>query len=206
MKELLLRQYKRYPLMQIQDMVKFIYQNEFAGGHLIKNSMDSLQRLEEEYSAMEDAGALPNDGMFGDIGNGLCRFYLTGLKNSGLNIATVNRFFVNTANLIHGSIDGFENKLNVLRQCCKEKSLPFSLEEVNRYLLDYKKRGYPPVSHSDAYRTAYSPFYRIVKMEYVHFLKVFQEIDALLSAKQKILIAIGRELCVWEKHSCFFDQ
>ena len=36
-KKALLMQYERYPGMQIADMVKLIYQNEFAGGHLITN-------------------------------------------------------------------------------------------------------------------------------------------------------------------------
>jgi hypothetical protein len=32
LKNILLKQYKLYPKMQIQDMVKLIYQNEFASG------------------------------------------------------------------------------------------------------------------------------------------------------------------------------
>ena len=41
--------------MQIQDMVKLIYQNEFAGGHMIKNEKDSMKRLYEEYTAIDKA-------------------------------------------------------------------------------------------------------------------------------------------------------
>ena len=31
LKKILFEHYKRYPCMQVQDMVKLIYQNEFAG-------------------------------------------------------------------------------------------------------------------------------------------------------------------------------
>ena len=45
-----------YPEMQIQDMVKLIFQNEFAGGHFISNEQKSLYRLLDEYEAVRQAG------------------------------------------------------------------------------------------------------------------------------------------------------
>jgi len=82
MKGLLLRQYDLYPKMQIQDMVKLIYQNEFAGGHLIENEKDSLQKLQEEcryWERYSPNGRIPDDA-FEEIGNGLCRFHLAALR------------------------------------------------------------------------------------------------------------------------------
>ena len=35
LQEVLLWHQQRYPRMQIQDLVKLVYQNEFAGGHMI---------------------------------------------------------------------------------------------------------------------------------------------------------------------------
>jgi len=36
------------------------------------------------------------------------------------------------------------------------------LEELEAYLEEYKRAGYPMVSHSEQYRQAYKPAYRIV--------------------------------------------
>ena len=36
------------------------------------------------------------------------------------------------------------------------------LEELEDYLTEYQKAGYPMVSHSEQYRKAYRPAYRIV--------------------------------------------
>ena len=35
MKEILLAHLKQYPQMQLQDVVKLLYQSEFGGGHMI---------------------------------------------------------------------------------------------------------------------------------------------------------------------------
>lgn len=197
-------------MMQIQDMVKLIYQNEFAGGHMIENEEESLKRLNEECRHIErhfsvagnngeetgevfggtfrDAGE-PFEA-FEDIGNGLCRFNLAFLKNTGISTRTLNRFFVNTANSVRGSVKGFEGKLGVLTQYCRDGQLPFSLEELEVYISDYKSKGYPPVSHSEAYRKAYSPSYRIICSEYRDFFEAFSRIDALLESGEKVYAAI----------------
>lgn len=178
--------------MQIQDIVKLIYQNEFAGGHIIKNEKDSLQRLQEECHCLEQKS--PNtripEFVFEEIGNDLCRLHLQALQSNNIEPATVNRFFLNTANSISGSIRSFEEKLDVLRQCCKDKELPYPLEELEAYLQVYKQHGYRPVSHSEIYRAAYTPAYRIVKAEYRDFFKIFCKIDLLMKSKYTVNVAI----------------
>ena len=48
MREYILEHLKRYPMMEIADMVKLLYQSEFGVGHMIKNPAASLERLERE--------------------------------------------------------------------------------------------------------------------------------------------------------------
>lgn len=191
-KALLLKQYDLYPKMQIQDMVKLIYQNEFAGGHLIENEDESLRKLEDEWrcSGQISRNGTVSDCAFESIGNNLCRLHLRALKHSSISIKTINRFFINTANSVRGSIQSFEEKLDVLRQCCKEGQLPYPLEELEAYLSSYKQKGYPPVSHSEIYRAAYSPAYRIVKSEYCDFFEVFCRINSLMNSKDRVNVAI----------------
>jgi len=190
-KSLLLNQYKLYPKMQIQDMIKLIYQNEFAGGHLILDEEDSLRKLQDEYCALRQCSINRTiSDTFEEIGNGLCRFHLTAIQNVDINLETVNRFFISTSNSNCGSVIGFENKLDVLRQCCKDEELLFPIEELEGYLNDYRIQRYPAVSHSENYRAAYSPAYRIVKSEYHDFFGVFCKIDSLMKTQNITNVAI----------------
>lgn len=193
LKNILLRHYELYPKSRIQDMVKLVYQNEFAGGHMISNEEKSLKLLREEYDSLESYSPgkkQPTGDVSVEIGNGLCRLNLWALEDAGIDIETVNRFFIVTARLTHGSIKNFKDKLDVLRQCCSNKELPYLLEELDAYLNDYQKQGYPAVSHSEEYRNAYSPAYRIVKKEYVDYIDIFRKIDFLLKSQDVVNVAI----------------
>ena len=53
MKEILLAHLKQYPQMQLQDVVKLLYQSEFGGGHMITSPEKSLDRLKEEYKSFK---------------------------------------------------------------------------------------------------------------------------------------------------------
>ena len=48
LRAILLAHAKRYPLMQPRDAVKLIYQNEFGGGHLIRDEQTCLNYLRQE--------------------------------------------------------------------------------------------------------------------------------------------------------------
>jgi uridine kinase len=191
-KDILLRHHARYPEMRIEDMVKLIYQNEFAGGHMIEDEEESLRRIREEMGCHEDcqakAGAYAD--IFEDIGNGLCRIYLPNVRQGFLAPETVNRFFIRTANAIRGSVKSFEGKLRVLKQCLLEGSLPFSPDDLENYLEKYKRLGYPPVSHSEQYRNAYAPSYRVIFAVFRTFFEVFRRIDALVESRDTVIVAI----------------
>ena len=182
----MLKQFDMYPKMQIQDMVKLIYQNEFGGGHYISSEAESLARLQREYKALRVTCA----ETFEDIGNGLCRLHLAPLQNYHLNISTANRFFVNTANSVTGNNDDLREKLSIFRIACHEGQLPYPAADVETYLADYQEAGFPPVSHSEIYRNHYAPAYRIVKSGYRDFFQLFCRIDNLLKSQAFVQVAI----------------
>ena len=45
-----------YPKMQIQDMVKLVFQNEFGGDHLVGSEQESLRVLLSEHEHIKRAG------------------------------------------------------------------------------------------------------------------------------------------------------
>ena len=152
----------RYPLMEPTDAVKLIYQNEFGGGHLIRDVDSCLNYLRREYESVHQS---PDAPLTEDIGNGMVRIYLNALDRSGYTVDQLGADFIRSANMQQGSMDSFLKKLEILRELAREGRMPFSLESLETYLETYQQAGYPMVSHSDAYRNAYHPAYRIIFRE-----------------------------------------
>ena len=153
LRDILICHAKRYPEMEPTDGVKLIYQNEFGPGHLIVNRDNARNWLVREIEAAPTP-LLP----FEDIGNGLIRVFLT----ADTDIEALLDAFCKSADEVKGSIESFEEKLNILRQVTSEGNFKFSLSQLDDYLAEYKKVGYPPVSHSQTYRDGYKPSYRVV--------------------------------------------
>ena len=150
---------EHYPMMEPTDAVKLIYQNEFGGGHLIRDVDSCLTYLRREYESVVQS---PDAPLLEDIGNGMVRVYLTALDRSGYTVDQLGEDFIRSANAHQGSLDSFLKKLEILRQLTREGRMPFSADALDAYLEIYRRAGYPMVSHSSAYRKAYSPAYRII--------------------------------------------
>jgi len=187
MKEILWKHMELYPKMQMTDVVKLLYQSEFGGGHMISDPEKSLSRLESEWQQMQKR---PESAFIEEIGEEVCRIDLSVL-DEGLTSETLNQMFIHTAECIVGTIEGFEKKLDILRELCKSGELPYNADELECYLREYKEMGYPPVSHSEIYRDNYCPHYRVVSMHYARYLSVLQEIDRALTDAGEKQVVVG---------------
>ena len=162
LRAILITHAKRYPLMQPTDAVKLIYQNEFGGGHLIRDEEACLNYLHREYADLEKDPTAP---LYEDIGNGIVRVNLAVVKPE--NLEQLGRDFIRSAAKHKGTLDSFLNKLEVLRILTAEGVFAFDLDALNTYLSEYKAAGYLTVSHSEQYRQAYKPAYRIIRNAYL---------------------------------------
>lgn len=170
---------RRYPQSAMEDLVKLVYQNEFGPGHFITDERQSLTRLEQEVSELQPSSS---EVLFEKIGNGLHRLNLRALEDS-LALKTVNRIFVLTAQEKQGEQKRFESKLQVLINY-------YQNEALRAYLSEYKKAGYPPLSHSQHYKEHYAPSYRVVKSDFALYFPVFKQIEALWHKKESLIVAI----------------
>ena len=159
LKAILITHAKRYPLMQPRDAVKLIYQNEFGGGHLIRDEEACLNYLRREYADLEKD---PTVALYEDIGNGIVRVNLAAIKPEDLE--QLGRDFIRSAFEHIGSMDRFLKKLDLLRHLTTAGYFSFGMIELEYYLSEYTKSGCPMVSHSEQYRQAYQPAYRIVSI------------------------------------------
>jgi len=161
LRAILIAHAKRYPLMQPTDAVKLIYQNEFGGGHLIRDEQACLNYLRREYADLEKDQTAP---LCEDIGNGIVRVNLAAVKPEALE--QLGKAFIDSAAKHKGTMDSFLNKLEVLRKLTAEGVFNFDTNALSTYLSEYKAADYPAVSHSPKYREVYKPAYRIIRKAY----------------------------------------
>lgn len=162
----------RYPLMEPADLIKLLYQNEFGGGHLISDPAKSLAYLQQEWESLPADYDLYEKGPISfiqeNIGNGLSRFHLAPAKKLDLiNPEQLNDVFVRSAAAHTGDMKRFRETMDRLEEQYDSFSFPFTKEALTDYLARYRDAGCPMVSHSESYRQAYHPAYRVVLAELI---------------------------------------
>lgn len=162
MREILLTHARQYPLMEPRDAVKLLYQSCFGGGHLIRDEAACLEFLQREYAATPQTDA----ALLEDIGNSMVRVNLSALDAHGYKPEQLGQDFIRSANSITGSTEAFRESLSLLKELTQAGQMPFPLRELEVYLTGYAAEGCPAVSHSESYREAYHPAYRVLRRDY----------------------------------------
>lgn len=161
MRTILLAHFDRYPEMTPQDAVKLVYQSAFGPGHLLadpERARAFLHRELEETPAR--AGAV-----YEPIGGGYARLHLAAAKAEGMAETEIFAAFFRAANRQTPGKAAFEQGLSLLEGLAAAGQTPFSAEALADYLARYRAEGCPMVSHSEIYRNAYRPAYRVVLTE-----------------------------------------
>ena len=182
----------KYPKMQPQDVVKLVYQHVFGNGHMISSRETSLDFMKKEYETIrfshagEDWSKVP---LFEDIGNWYARVNLLAIKDKE-ELISLNDAFVASAELGGGNQEYFLSRLYFLRELASYGLFEFDEEDLETYLEQYEKDGYPVVSHSGPYKEFYDPAYRVVDARYIRLLPLITKIRKLMKEKDKVIIAL----------------
>ena len=174
--------------MEPKDAVKLAYQSEFGCGHLLAEESLCAERIAAEIALAAKGLDSALEAPVQEIGGGLCRLNLRSPQVRGLPPLLIARMMAETDRCKQGSMAGFMENLSSLRRACEEGVFSFSLPALDEYLDAYAREGYPPVSHSEAYRRAYAPAYRVVLREYGDLLPVLNAIEA--AQKKPCVVAI----------------
>lgn len=156
---------ERYPLMEINDVVKLLYQRSFGCGHIVKNKDKAKKYLIDEFKEVISDETSP---LIEEIGNGFIRVNLSRYKALDLDPELlVNAFYLSSKEKAAGVGDFLEN-IDVFRNMIEAGELPFNINEFDLYFNKYVDQGMPLVSHSEIYKNVYDPHYRVVHKK--HFL------------------------------------
>lgn len=179
--------------MEIQDLVKLAYQASQGSGHLVASETDALASLHAE-SEQAQADLHEADVIVCEpAGPDFCRVHLRALPAAGLSLETVARiFFLTAAEPPAGQI-ALNDLLGQVRAALGQGlplARPIGLDDWDRWITSYRAKGCPAMHHSDTYRRAYRPAYRLVTARFAKILPLFQAIDALLRTKPRIVVAL----------------
>lgn len=169
---------KTHPAAEVQDAVKFLYQASFGGGHFLSDPDGAYQYLLKEAETAD-----PDAPYTEALGEQYARIHLSALQS--LSPKTLFAMFKASSENTPMDKTAFLALLDEL-----ENADLFDADEKKAFLTDYRTAGCPAVHHSEAYRRAYHPAYRVVKKAYADFLPAFMAIDKLTAEKAPVTVAI----------------
>lgn len=169
----------RYPLMEARDFGKLAYQSEFGPSHLRNSGQTSQERVLTALLSEEAEGpAQPPE----PIGGGLCRFHLSGDLSPVNDLPLLGRLLLRTMWETEGTEEGLRAKLDRLRA--------LNIPGWEDWLAEYRRQGCPVVSHSEAFRNAYHPHYRVLRLDYAGFFPALLRLERLVRQGRPVLAAV----------------
>ena len=150
----------RYPEMREGDFLKLCYQHALGCGHLVKDEAEAVRRIRAERAPGEEGVS------FESIGNGLVRMHLKGM-DARFSDEIAARMFMYTAETFHPAPDALESALQTLAET-------FPTDAMRAAIAAYRAEGCPMVSHTEAYRRAYAPAYRVVSERFARYAALFE--------------------------------
>ena len=172
---LLIKHCNKYPLLQIRDIFKFLYQSTFGCEHMISSDDNVLIYIKNEFELSASTTPAECDLLSDEFS----RVGLSYLKR-GISPETLAKLFVLSSKKNMGTKEELESKIRTAAELVKDEVLPFSENDFQNSLALWKEAGYPPVHHSDAFKASYNPSYRVISNDFIPFLPLFAEIDKRL--------------------------
>ena len=159
--EAITRQLQEFPQSHLQDIYKSFYQSCFGAEHLIADTASVRAYLREEIAtATTDTVANPYYEPTGANGN-FVRVYLRCVTENYITEQQLSDAFLRSAHPQQHMEQWHELWVEKIVPTARKAGLVFSQEELDE--LTSASRQDRAVRHSDGYRNAYHPHYRIVE-------------------------------------------
>lgn len=153
----------RYPEMGIADVYKLLHQAALGPAHAV-DALAAHDRLETEAASL---GAGPDEPVTDIVSpdGRLARIHLRPYLAAGLSLDSLADAFGETAGTWPASFGKLAKFCGCLGDLAEAGGIPFSRAEVVDYMRAREADGWPAVKHSDRYRAAYAPAYRVVDVD-----------------------------------------
>ncbi|MDD3261447.1 MAG: hypothetical protein PHU79_05985 [Oscillospiraceae bacterium] len=172
----LLQQAALHPALQPQDTVKLCYQAAFGGEHLLKDLPAAETYFRQEFSVVPKS----KEVLFEPLSADVCRINLAAWKAHALPPEWLFQIF-RCSSVSHPKAETlFEQNLSAAKALAAAGNLPFSPADFEQYLKQYRAAGpCRPIHHSEIYRQAEHPAYRVAGRPFVRLFPLLEKIAAL---------------------------
>ena len=185
-RELLLTHSRAYPLLSCRDVLKWIHQSVLGCGHMVASPDAALAHIRAEVATLApDAPALIEP-----LGSNWSRVHL-GYARNGLAPDTLGKLFYLSARQPVDGTRAIEPLLAEATVLAEQGAFPFSAAEWHAAVKDFRANGYPAQHHSEAFRAAYSPAYRVIANRYLPYLPLLCAVDRALERGSLTLAVEG---------------
>jgi hypothetical protein len=156
----------RYPRLDAADLYKLAHEGAAGPGHAIQSLEGARAWLDREWATIGDP--LPAEPQLEPLPGaaGAVRVNLRPWKRLGGTQSDVLAAFVDAARRVTMDPEELARRLDASGACLRELGeaglLPVSALEIQRYFERLRQEGYPAVHHTERYRDAYAPAYRVV--------------------------------------------
>ena len=165
-RDLLISHYAAYPRLEVADIFKFIFQSAFGCEHLVSSEERALNYIKAELERIKDESSEPRiDALDGDYS----RVYLSCL-NDNVTPEVLAKYFCLSAKVEPDGKERLLEKIAVARDLIADGTIPLSLSDFDELHAKWREAGYPAIHHSESFREAYHPAYRVIANEYVNML------------------------------------
>lgn len=193
MKNYILYHAQRYPDMEPQDYVKLLYQSEFGGSHFIADEAQALAHLQQEITQLPEYSP-HEENPFEPVGCGMVRMYLTQTLLRMVRPEIINRMAILSAHAKRGSLGHLRQKAQLVQRLAEEGKISLDSAAFAAYWEQYEQSGCPSVHHSEAYRAAHTPAYRLITRRAARYFPAICLCEQLLRSRRRH-IAIAIEGC-----------
>ncbi len=185
-KENILNHLKDFPLCEITDLIKLIYQNEVGPKHIAENEIECFKNLSEE---IKNISFSKDEPLFTDIGENSLRLNLRALPvNTDLRL--INKIIMLSAECYPEVSEKLVVPLGFLVVMAENNEIPYPIQDVRDATHQFALSKFKPVSHSDSYRNAYNPSYRVIHKKYKALCETVIALSKIDSDKKHIVISI----------------
>ena len=174
-RRLLLRHFEQYPAAELTDLFKYLSQSAFGCEHFVSSPERAIEYIRREFSAAETFYGNALTDLDGDY----CRVSLSCLQD-GVSPETLGKLFCRSAKKEPEGKARLDAMLHTARDLIAEGALSFSLDAFDQALAWWEANGFCPVHHSETFREAYRPAYRVLSKEYAKLLPMLAKIDSNL--------------------------
>lgn len=153
--------YNTYPKLQIQDVFKFLHQSALGCEHIVSSLEKATENIKEEYGK----GIAKNKLFVEKLDGEYIRVHLS-CMDYGVSAENLGEMLFLSAK---EEIDGqskLKQKLNIAEKMIAENLLPFNADEFRSAVKKWENEGFPAIHHSEIFREAYKPAYRVISDKY----------------------------------------